>query len=338
MASSVRPRPNYYDLLGVPPGASQDEIGRAFVKGMGMFGAHPLATAARLSIAFETLRHPARRRAYDEAIGLRREPELRQWAMTVPNQTTRAFVASAPGPAEKAKSDTLARLQRLAEPQPLTRTAPKVDPPETPQPQSLAVDGADLSPIEWKRPAMTVGALLIAAGLAGALAGSSLLEPQRANPAARGPIFGRPVTKPSVAAPGPVAAQPVAELGAQPPLAPQRFHRPQRHRAVAQAPAPNSVSAAEAIADASAAADANPEQAAATPSAVESIAATDLPIAAKVMARTIERIGYGCGTVASASQAEGEKAGVYKVTCTSGDTYRAAPVGGRYHFRRWSRR
>ena len=60
-------------------------------------------------------------------------------------------------------------------------------------------------------------------------------------------------------------------------------------------------------------------------------------MATKLVARTIERIGYSCGQVASTSAVEGA-AGVYKVTCTSGQTYRAAPVHGRYRFRRWDRR
>jgi len=52
-----------------------------------------------------------------------------------------------------------------------------------------------------------------------------------------------------------------------------------------------------------------------------------------VIARTIGRIGYACGQIASTSAVEGE-AGIFKVTCTSGHSYRAAPVRGRYHFRR----
>jgi hypothetical protein len=55
------------------------------------------------------------------------------------------------------------------------------------------------------------------------------------------------------------------------------------------------------------------------------------------VARTIERIGYACGDVASTARVEGEAPGVFKVTCTSGQSYRAAPVRGRYHFRRWDR-
>lgn len=60
-----------------------------------------------------------------------------------------------------------------------------------------------------------------------------------------------------------------------------------------------------------------------------------LPLPDTVIARTIERIGYACGAVASATVLEGDEPGAYKVTCTSGQSYRARPVNGRYHFRRW---
>jgi hypothetical protein len=60
--------------------------------------------------------------------------------------------------------------------------------------------------------------------------------------------------------------------------------------------------------------------------------AASLPLPRAVIARTIGRIGYPCGAVASASA--GEAPGVFTVTCTSGHSYRAAPVHGRYHFRR----
>ena len=53
---------------------------------------------------------------------------------------------------------------------------------------------------------------------------------------------------------------------------------------------------------------------------VETAAA--LPLPGPVIARTIERIGYSCGKVASSSAVEG---GVYKVTCTSGASYQATP-------------
>jgi hypothetical protein len=60
-----------------------------------------------------------------------------------------------------------------------------------------------------------------------------------------------------------------------------------------------------------------------------------LPLPNHVIVRTIERIGYACGAVASATALEGDEPGAYKVTCTSGQSYQARPVHGRYHFRRW---
>ena len=65
--------------------------------------------------------------------------------------------------------------------------------------------------------------------------------------------------------------------------------------------------------------------------------AANLPLPKSVIARTIGRIGYACGQVASATAVEGS-AGVFTVTCTSGHSYRAAPVRGRYHFRRLGNR
>jgi len=76
-------------------------------------------------------------------------------------------------------------------------------------------------------------------------------------------------------------------------------------------------------------ADADAAQVAATPA--------KLPLPNSVVARTIGRIGYSCGQVASTTAVEGGAPGVFKVTCTSGRSYRAAPVRGRYHFRRWGR-
>jgi hypothetical protein len=73
------------------------------------------------------------------------------------------------------------------------------------------------------------------------------------------------------------------------------------------------------------------------PALPASTAAATMPLPRKVIARTIQRIGYSCGEVASTSAVEGEAPGVYKVTCASGHSYQARPVNGRYHFRRWGR-
>ena len=350
MTSSVRPRPNYYDLLGLSPAATAEEIAKAFAKGMGMFGAHPAGTAAQLSIAFETLRNPAKRRAYDESMGLRREPpKPQQWTMALPRQTTRGFVASAPGPAETAASERLERLAKLAQPQPFAEAVPPPRRPEPPvmpgrasrQPLPNLLPGEDMPLVEWKRPLLTLTGLFVAAGLIGALAGSSIFDSAQTAKASAGPLFGRAVAKGQpqdvVQSPAPASA-----AAAQPALTPRSVQprRTPHHPIAAAASKPEETEVASTATDGDAGVDASPAApdplAAAAdpaPAGVEKAAAATLPLAAKVMARTIERIGYACGSVASATPAEA--AGVYKVTCTSGDTYRAAPVHGRYRFRRW---
>jgi hypothetical protein len=77
------------------------------------------------------------------------------------------------------------------------------------------------------------------------------------------------------------------------------------------------------------------EQASAETPATEAVAAS-LPLPKSVIARTIDRIGYACGSVASATAVDGTE-GVYRINCTSGQSYQASPVHGRYHFRRLGR-
>lgn len=333
-----------------------------------MFGAHPVAAAAQISAAFETLRNPLKRRAYDEAMGLSRppEPKPRQWSMAIPGQTTRGFVASVPGRAEKVTGGTLAeerlqRLARLAEPGPLAEPAPELRrtaatkaerpaptpvarsaeaPPRPPAEAMFASE--ELRPHEWKRPLLTLVGLFLAAGLIGALAGSSVMGPEQAQPSA--PLARHAVgrTKPALGRTKPALSPPL-EAPVEPPVgaafAPAKRERADRRPRVsgprldATAPVEPAMTDSSASSPAPQVADAGNG---APPSAMETVAASGLPIAAGVMARTIERIGYACGSVASATPAQG--AGVYKLTCTSGDIYRATPVHGRYRFKRWSNR
>lgn len=58
-----------------------------------------------------------------------------------------------------------------------------------------------------------------------------------------------------------------------------------------------------------------------------------LPLPKSTIARTIDRIGYRCGDVASTTVVDGTP-GAFSVTCSSGQSYRATPVHGRYRFRR----
>ena len=75
MVSTVGTRPNHYELLGLTSKATGEEIAQAFAKGISMFRPHSFGGLAALSIAYETLRDPGRRRAYDASIGLAPEPK-----------------------------------------------------------------------------------------------------------------------------------------------------------------------------------------------------------------------------------------------------------------------
>jgi hypothetical protein len=73
------------------------------------------------------------------------------------------------------------------------------------------------------------------------------------------------------------------------------------------------------------------------PEIVRTSGGPSLPLPGAVVARTIEKIGYPCGRIASSARIEaqtGETA--YRITCTSGDTYRANNKSGRFRFRKWS--
>ena len=214
------------------------------------------------------------------------------------------------------------------------------------QPQALeeplldAEDGA----IHWQRPALAVGALVLGVGLFGAWAGweagndVAAAPPEQAVTLAVPPPTARPA---AAAAPSALAPR-VAEVRPEP-----------RPATVAEAPASRPIPRpiqltpeeeqqlagnqfVESAAQQLEAADNATSQAAAESRPVAAVAAR-LPLPNAVVARTIGRIGYSCGQVASMTAIEGGEPGAFKVTCTSGHSYRAAPVRGRYHFRRWGR-
>src|SRR5512138_2996162 len=74
MVSAVKSRLNYYEMLGIKPGAASDAIAQAFARATSVFRPHAFGGITELCIAYETLRDPARRRAYDASIGLKPEP------------------------------------------------------------------------------------------------------------------------------------------------------------------------------------------------------------------------------------------------------------------------
>jgi hypothetical protein len=57
------------------------------------------------------------------------------------------------------------------------------------------------------------------------------------------------------------------------------------------------------------------------------------PLPKAVIARTLDRIGFRCGSVTSTARIEGsDDPSAYRVRCSSGQTYRASARSGRYRF------
>ena len=352
MVSAVKSRPSYYEVLGLAPTASTDEVVAAFAREL----SRPRAFGgiAEVSIAYQALRDPSKRAAYDASLGLKptdaRAAERRD-TDRLPLPVQHADPQSRPQPTAEARipSFIASSLRQPVDPDlrhvptPGFRSQLVQAPPKTRLAQHAGGDRAasrvevelvrdpESSPIGW-RPIGVAGAVIVAVGLLGAWAGSNATnasEPQQ---------FGRTVT---VALPRPtplrtmlapartgVEVQPerrtrAAVVGARV----ERVPLAQSRRVLAdQQPQAPLSERSEAEANASGEAIAQ-----AAPIATD---AAHLPFANAVIARTIGRIGYACGQVAATTAIDGEAPGVFKVTCTSGQSYRAAPVGGRYHFKR----
>jgi hypothetical protein len=57
------------------------------------------------------------------------------------------------------------------------------------------------------------------------------------------------------------------------------------------------------------------------------------PLPNAVIVRTLEKIGYSCGSIVSSSKIEGASGSSdYRITCSSGASYRASNRTGRYRF------
>lgn len=369
MVSSVASRPNHYEVLGLAATASEGEVARAFARKMSLFGTHAPGEAARICAAYETLRDAGKRRDYDRAIGLGPKAEPRQWAFAVTQASWPGFVGSAaaanraeptvapatapeplvaaqpqPSPEIERASAIAASLRRLAEPEAIeppvnARREPRADSWPVPKPDPVAEmdiyrildrraepgrSHDDEQAFEWRRPALVVGGLIAAAGLVGAFAGLSVKDDgasATAPPAVTVPL---PAAKqaaeaaPAVAAPVEMAATPTTSPKPRRAASQSRFARAVEHEAADTAVQAQSIDLASA--------EAAPQAAQAQP------VAASLPLPDAVVARTIERIGYSCGKVTGATA--GSSPGVYQVTCSSGETYQATPVHGRYRFRR----
>jgi hypothetical protein len=370
MASSVKSLPSHYEILGLSPTASQEEINQAFAKNMGMFGARPFAAAAQVSLAFEVLRNPAKRREYDRSIGLAAKPEPYKFTFSMAPQLGAPFAVAAtpknvaqPAPPEphvtqaeaeaKRAEDKLASLiqslRDLSEPTvPKAPTQPEPVAEEAPAPQPVVDDAPPMRmPLfvnleladnqsesaflrqGWRRPAYVLGALLAGTGILGAVAGLSVTGNNSAAEA-------EPAV--TVAVPAAKKQAPLAVQTVDPAIATDTFPEPQAapapepaHRITRPQLAASRVEIPEVTPEAPVEAAAS-DPLAPQPEGAPAVAAK-LPLPNAVIARTIGRIGYACGSVSSATAVEGSP-GSFNVTCTSGNSYRAAPVKGRYRFKR----
>lgn len=77
------------------------------------------------------------------------------------------------------------------------------------------------------------------------------------------------------------------------------------------------------------------ESAKAAPSSEPTLVRARLPLSEAQLVRTIERIGYECGSVVGADRQEGEGEPVYRINCSSGAAYRGTTRNGRLFFRPW---
>jgi len=357
MVSTTAARPTHYDMLGVEPDATAEEIAKAFAREIGMFRVRPVGGLAEVGVAYETLRDPARRRAYDLAMGFAPEPPKEP---AVPEWAPFLMRASA-HPVERRAMDPLHRPARRAEPEPQVRPEPAVDPrlaaiaasvrelakerpappapkAEPPAPKAEPPRAAPIelrfeeheehAPVEWKRPAMIAGGLVAAVALIGAWAGVKAGNDAQAQTLESRVTTALPHAKPASTAED---DSPLTFAEATPTRRARAVHRVQR-----QAPKRHALSQQELEELAPVEVGHQATDGAATPAVTERpapvVTQAKMPLPNAVVARTIGRIGYACGSVASVVAGEG--AGVYNVTCTSGHTYRAAPVRGRYHFSR----
>ena len=342
MVSVVKVR-THYEVLGIKPSATRDEIAQAFARETSMFRPRPFGGLAEVTLAYEVLHDPGRRRAYDASIGIKPPPAalptIRASLPTAPLVSPQPLIGRSAVPFVAAPArPPLSENREAPEPEPRLRPGPEIGRlPPLPMEDRLNVE---VSPIEWKRMGMMVGGLAGAAILIGALAGwwsgrEANLPPQ-------------PEAAKAKPAPNPVAATEAPQFGA---VRSRVDAPPDRRRlaAVAPVPAERTVAGRQPAAPVAAAAESEPQEGAVQPGELVSSAgeeaaspapaavAAAMPLPNRVIARTIGRIGYTCGEVASAAPVEGEAAGVYKITCTSGHSYQAKPVNGRYHFRRWGR-
>ncbi len=174
MVSSVRSRPNHYETLGVPPSASDDEIRQAFAKKMTLFATRPLGATAQVIGAYETLKDTVRRHNYDRSLGLLEEASPPKPAFSIP-RAWQPFAVSVHTQLMDEAPRVLNRDPKPPIPTSLRKEQRRSE-PLIRQVQAARKDASDPVdyPSQWKGPALTLGGLVLGAGVLGAMAGLSV--------------------------------------------------------------------------------------------------------------------------------------------------------------------
>jgi hypothetical protein len=375
MVTSVTAKSNHYETLGLPSTASTEEIGKAYAEQMTTFRLRPenaLTRLALLSTAYETLRDPAKRRAYDASLGLNAPPVVPEPVVAKPvaPQATAPFIGATSAPQFSRPRPTPepppAGPTRRAEPDPRVGSFIAAS-LRQPPPKSAAVEWPVERQAEAARPApaplyveaeyeeeharIHKNQAMIGAGIIGlALLGVATALP-RPNvdhlpaptvQAQQAVTIGLPPATPvkdsaigtpvEASAKAPVARQQVpVETAAQTATEPTPVPKTQVDQSATQQASVDPLAPVSTEASAPSASDANATEA--TAQSAPATGAAAMPLGNATIAQTIHRIGYSCGSVASTEAVSGSN-GVFKVTCSSGDSYQATPLHGRYHFRR----
>lgn len=387
MVSTLKARPNHYDALGLNPAAGDDEIAPAFARQMGLF--RPMAETAQIGIAFETLRNPIKRRAYDVALGLRAEPPRQIAPTAVAFKISARLNDPVPGAVRQPIADDTARNPSIPITPPArpdetgenragSFIAAALRPPVTPAPRRIApavatqierpvppraevaridplrtddhpasdrmrlgyMDAAEDRPIALSRSSAIVGGLVLTVALIGAWAGTQVGKSEAPRPVEPAASIALP---PATTLPTKIASSPAQKSSAAE-VRPERFARlqvvlPRAERTVAPLPTtgadqPQSVASRPTEIGPSDSTLAESTEQPSPEAPRLATAGASLPLPNAVIARTIERIGYSCGKIGSTVAVAGGTPGVFNVTCSSGQSYQATPVRGRYRFRR----
>ena len=379
MSRTVKSRPNHYEVLGLTPGASSDEIAQAFAKELSDRRPRAFGSLANVTVAYETLRDRIKREAYDISLGLKPKPKPPAPSPAAPAEWSP--LRASPRPAPQHAKDLLSRLTPKADAVPQSEPAsePKLPPfaapsrrePTNPkpqavfpktgtiqkepgQPESRARPRVDLpsgegrldfaesgrfqtdgeAPFQWKIPALAAGFLTLAVCV-GAWTGLETGNDNEQAQAENAATLKVPPAKPLPELAGsPLALGPSVEEARpqQPTRAIAAAARVERPRPPLQIDLPEAPSGEAARSIQNPPDEIATEQAAAESPPVDTTSAR-MPLPNAVIARTIGRIGYPCVQVATTTAMDGVP-GAFKVTCKSRHSYRAAPVRGRYRFRR----